>query len=115
MVNRDAIQRENFMDGEAQVMRRFVFGLGIALSVCIVAPVAANAAEFFVPQSHTYAPKNERLPLINSYQDRVNARAAELETQIYREQLRQRRQQERLNAFEDHQFGNRFQRSNTWD
>lgn len=88
-------------------------GLGLALSVATVAP--ASAAEFFVPQGHTYAPNDERIPLLNSRRDRVNARAAEIETEIYRRQLRQRKQLERMEAFEDHQFGNRFQRSNTWD
>ena len=94
-------------------MRTLLMGLGLALSVATFAP--AGAAEFFIPQGHTYAPNDERLPLLNSRRDRVNARAAEIETEIYRRQLRQRKQLERMEAFEDHQFGNRFQRSNTWD
>ncbi len=96
-------------------MRTIFLGLGLALTATFSLPAAVNAAEYFVPQGHTYAPNDERLPLLNSRRDHVNARAAEIETEIYREQLRQRRQQERMNAFEDHQFGNRFQRSNTWD
>ncbi len=96
-------------------MRRTLLGLGLALSVTLSVSATANAAEYFVPQGHSYAPNNERMPLLNSRRDHVNARAAEIETEIYRRQLRQRRQLERMNAFEDHQFGNRFQRSNTWD
>ncbi|MCP5080481.1 MAG: hypothetical protein GY948_02160 [Alphaproteobacteria bacterium] len=94
-------------------MRTLFLALGLAFSAATFAP--AYAAEFFVPQGHSYAPNDERLPLLNSQRDRVNARAAEIETEIYRRQLKRRRQLERMNAFEDHQFGNRFQRSNTWD
>ncbi len=94
-------------------MRTIFLGLGLALSVATFAP--ANAGDVFVPQGHSYAPNDERLPLLNSHQDRVNARAAEIETEIYRRQRERRRRLERFEAFEDHQFGNRFQRSNTWD
>ncbi|NNF79827.1 MAG: hypothetical protein HKN05_17535 [Rhizobiales bacterium] len=94
-------------------MRTLILGLGLALSLATFAP--AGAAEFFVPQGHSYAPGDERIPLLNSQRDRVNARAAEIETEIYRRQLRQRKHLERMNAFEDHQFGDHFQRSNTWD
>ena len=96
-------------------MRNIILGLGLALTVTLSVSGTASAAEYFVPQGHSYAPDDERIPLLNSRRDRVNARAAEIETEIYRRQLKQRRQQERMNAFEDHQFGNRFQRSNTWD
>lgn len=96
-------------------MRRLIIGFGLAISVSISATVPGSAEGQFVPKGHSYAPGDERLPLLNSNRDRINARAAEIETEIYREQLRQRRRLERLNAFEDHQFGNQFQRSNTWD
>lgn len=96
-------------------MRNIILGLGLALSVTVSVSSIASAAEFFVPQGHTYAPNDERLPLFNTQRDRVNARAAEIETQIFRSQLERRRRFERFRAFEDHQFGNQFQRSNTWD
>ena len=95
-------------------MRNILLGLGLALSLTVAASSPSSAAEFFVPQSHTYAPNDERLPLFNTERDRVNARAAEIETQIFRNRLERRRRLERLRAFEDHQFGNQFQRSNTW-
>ena len=96
-------------------MRKLFLGLGLTLSLAVAAGPAANAAEFFVPQSHTYTPDNERLPLFNTEQDRINARAAEIETRIFRDKLERRKRLERFEAFEDHQFGNQFQRSNTWD
>ncbi len=96
-------------------MRHIFLGLGLALSVTLAAPSVAGAKDVFVPQGHSYSPDDDRLPLLNSNRDRVNARAAEIETEIYRRKLKQRRNLERFNAFEDHQFGNSFQRSNTWD
>lgn len=96
-------------------MRRMILGLGLAFAVSVSSAAQVNAEGKFVPQGHSYAPGDERIPLLNSNRDRINARAAEIETEIYRRQLDQRRRLERLNAFEDHQFGNQFQRSNTWD
>ncbi len=45
---------------------------------------AAVAAEKFVPQGHTYSPDQDRLPLLNSYQDRINSQADIYESEIYR-------------------------------
>ncbi len=95
-------------------MRKVIVG-------CILAPLAfapmqavSMAAEYFVPQGHTYSPDSERLPSLNSRKDRLQARTDEIEAKIYHEQLRKRRFIEQLNSFEDHEFGNRARRQNNW-
>ncbi len=114
--NEERAQRvRHSLTGMTTVMRKFFLGLGLTLGLAVAAGPAATAAEFFVPQSHTYTPDNPRPPLFNTEQDRINARAAEIETRIFRDKLERRKRLERFEAFEDHQFGNHFQRSNTWD
>lgn len=48
--------------------------------------VEVSAGEKFVPQGHTYSPDKDRLPLLNSYQDRINSQADIYESEIYRVQ-----------------------------
>lgn len=95
-------------------MRKLVLAGAGALALCLSVPVAANAAEYFVPKGHSYSPGNERLPLLNSRRDRIQARTDEIESEIYRRQLEQRRFIEQLNSFEDHVFGDRSRRWNNW-
>jgi hypothetical protein len=45
---------------------------------------AAGAVDTFVPKGHTYAPGAERLPALNSPQDRRNAQTDIYESEIYR-------------------------------
>ena len=44
----------------------------------------AGAVDTFVPKGHTYAPDTERLPPLNSAQDRRNAQTDIYESEIYR-------------------------------
>lgn len=62
----------------------------------------------FVPSGHLYGPNSERLPHPDSRRGRVNAETDIYETEIYREQVRQREFQERLRQFntqEDQHLG----------
>ncbi|MEM7429052.1 MAG: hypothetical protein AAF441_23435 [Pseudomonadota bacterium] len=95
-------------------MRKLIVAGAGALALTFSLPAASHAAEYFVPQGHTYSPGTERLPALNSRRDRVQARTDEIEAEIYRRQLEQRRFIEQLNSFEDHVFGDRTRRWNNW-
>ncbi len=95
-------------------MRKLIVAGAGALALTLSVPAALNAAEYFVPQGHSYSPGNERLPALNSRRDRIQARTDEIEAEIYRRQLEQRRFIEQLNSFEDHVFGDRTRRWNDW-
>ena len=57
--------------------------LGLA-AVTAASPETVAAEKKFVPQGHTYSPDKDRLPLLNSYQDRINSQADIYESEIYR-------------------------------
>ena len=83
------------------VLAYCVIGLAVAE---IVAP-GAGAAEKFVPQGHTYSPDKDRLPLLNSYQDRVNSQADIYEAEIYRIQRERAIQDAEMRRHIQHELG----------
>ncbi len=94
---------------------RKVLALSSAVFISVaVLTTGAVAAEYFIPKGNTYSPNNERLPLLNSRKDRINARTDEIESENYRKQLEQRRFIEQFNSFEDHVFGGGDRRWNAW-
>ena len=79
-----------------------------ALSLSVT---SAGAVEEFIPKGHTYAPGQERLPTLNSWQDRVNGQADIYETEIYRIQRERAIHEAEIRRMELHEMqgGNAFQ------
>lgn len=78
------------------------FGRVAFASTVLAAAVAgfsgadARAEQNYVPSGHSYGPNFERLPPLNSRQDKINAQADIYEAEIRRHKVEQRIQQERL-------------------
>jgi hypothetical protein len=62
---------------------------------------ASNAEQNYVPSGHAYGPNFERLPPLNSRQDKIHAKADVYEAEIRRRRVEQRIQQERLRQHYD--------------
>jgi len=61
-----------------------VFCCLLGTAALLVTPASSIAAEKFIPQGHTYSPDENRLPLLNSYRDRINSTADRYEAEMYR-------------------------------
>ncbi|GEM_PF-2451870 len=75
-----------------------------ALAVAAVLPAAVQATEQFIPKGFTYAPGDDRLPPLNSPQDRVDAGADVRETEIWRDKQDKRIFLQQLDNFQNHDF-----------
>lgn len=66
--------------------RAAVLTAGILAAVATGANAQAidSTGERYVPQGHSYSSSNERMPTLNSYEDRINSGADQLQTEIYR-------------------------------
>lgn len=75
-----------------------------ALAVAVVVPAGGSATEQFIPKGFTYAPDSERLPPLNSEQDRIEAGADVRETEIWTDKHEERVFRDQLDRFQDHDF-----------
>ena len=80
----------------------------VALAGAVVAAVFAGLAgsdaraeQNYVPSGHAYGPGLERLPPLNSRQDKIHAQADIYEAEIRRRKVERRIQQERLRLHYD--------------
>ncbi len=76
--------------------------VGTVLAAAVFGVVGtAQAGENYVPSGHAYGPNFERLPPLNSRQDKINAKADVYEAEIRRRKVERRIQQERLRLHYD--------------
>jgi len=64
-------------------MPRGFIALGTAIVILAGTAGGALAEQKFVPQGHSYGPGNDKLPPLNSYQDRITGQTDIYQTEIY--------------------------------
>ncbi|WP_137392160.1 hypothetical protein [Rhodoligotrophos defluvii] len=96
------------------MFKRHFSGLAVALIVGTTSLVASHAAEQFIPQGFVYGPGRDELPPLNSEQDRIDARAAVRETEIWKSQYRERYLIENMQRLLDHDFSTPNQLNSAW-
>jgi len=79
------------------ILGRIAFaGAMLAAAMLGTAVTTAVADQNYVPRGHAYGPGLERLPPLNSRQDRIHSQADVYEAEIRQRQLELRIQQERI-------------------
>ncbi len=73
----------------------------LAAAFAGLAGADAQAEQNYIPSGHAYGPNFERLPPLNSRQDKIHAQADIYEAEIRRRKVEQRIQQERLRQHYD--------------
>jgi len=73
----------------------------LAAGVFLSAESLVQAEQNYVPSGHAYGPNFERLPRLNSNQDKLNAQADVYEAEIRRRKVELRIQMERLRLHHD--------------
>jgi hypothetical protein len=89
----------------AVAMKKILSGAGIA-GMCIAAglamgPTGADAAEYFIPKGHLYAPGTGDLPPAQSRRAQVEAQTDVLETELHRRKREDRLFYDRFRDFID--------------
>lgn len=82
--------------GRVALVGAMLFAVGTG-----VAGTGAQAEQNYVPSGHAYGPDFERLPPLNSRQDKIHAQADVYESEIRRRKVEQRIQMERLRLHHD--------------
>jgi hypothetical protein len=91
-----------YIGSQLELTMRFLI-LGCAVLALSTAP--ALAVENFIPLGQNYAPGENEVPPLGSEQDRINAQVDIYETENYREALRQKQLDTRLNHFQQEPRG----------
>lgn len=78
-----------------------LLGAVFAVALAGVSGSDAQAEQNYVPSGHAYGPNFERLPPLNSRQDKIHAQADVYEAEIRRRKVERRIQQERLRQHYD--------------
>ncbi|MCH9663849.1 MAG: hypothetical protein K0U66_09385 [Gammaproteobacteria bacterium] len=78
-----------------------LLGAVFAVALAGVSGSGAQAEQNYVPSGHAYGPNFERLPPLNSRQDKIHAQADVYEAEIRRRKVERRIQQERLRQHYD--------------
>lgn len=67
-------------------VRRGVLSMAVLSAFCLQGYAAMAQEPKRIPSGHSYSPKHQRLPRLNSRQDRINGQADIYQSEIYRSQ-----------------------------
>lgn len=84
-----------------KIGRAALLSATLAAGVFLSAGSPVQAEQNYVPSGHAYGPNFERLPRLNSDQDKLHAQADVYEAEIRRRKLELRIQMERLRLHND--------------